>query len=285
MTDTSETQNMRIRIPTLESVGIAIPNDEYDSTQDRCYVRKEHPKANVDVWHTAWSGPLHKATTIPYFCPSGWRRFALKVDMPRSFWENSSNMYHGTDPINIPAILQQGFRTTQCQHAGKAAYLTPSIRYAGHPRYAKIYHMDGFYYQFILQVRVENRCVKHWKEAVAQGPGFHKVTLPPPEPAPEGRPKPPRAHAGTDCETMNVGDRERIDRNFESNEHLEFLYMSEKEHVTAADGLVVTGIMVRCLAENPIGRAENSWWLYWCRLVAEETPPETFLNEDFVVHR
>ena len=42
----------------------------------------------------------------------------------------------------------------------KAVFLTPSIKYAGHPRYARVEKVGKLYVQLVLQARVKKRGVK-----------------------------------------------------------------------------------------------------------------------------
>lgn len=199
---------------------------------------------------------------------------ALNVHMPKEFWDSSSNMYHGVDPANINSIVQNGFRPAQCQHRGKAAYLTPSIRYAAHPRYARVCKRGGLYYQFVLQVRVRSDAITHWKDAVVAKRESQLIFQ-----QRRGEEAVAGEYIDTESETMCVGDIEKIDDNFSDNNNMEFLYFSEKPYVTPSDGLVVTGIMVRCLSSDPIGAKENTWWLYWASVVGGAgKDPSAFLR-------
>lgn len=269
MADTANTRNSSITKADVKSIGVGLDDDEFAPEHDRAYVRMDDPQANTTIWKTAWKGCLKEHDFIPYFCPAGWRRFSIinKKTNPHlndHFWQNSSTMYHGTGPNCIPDILRNGFVPAKCQHAGKAVYLTPSIRYAAHPRYARVVKRNGLYFQVILQCRVLNSKLTHWKQAVAAG-GGHQVI--------EGTPLPTG-------ETMGCTDDENIDNN-RGNDSMEFLWNSDSR-VTAADGLLVHGIMVRCLSIDPIGAPENSWWLAWAKTVANGDP-EQFLRNGYVL--
>jgi len=255
MADTDATKNSEITKTDLFGLGIALHSSKYNPGFNRIYVRPSHPRANQTMNETTWSGSLSSESALDYFCPSGWRRFALNVNPSQAFWKSSSTMYHGLDPQNVRAIIKHGFAPNQCQHGSKAVYLTPSIRYAAHPRYARVYKRNGKYFQVVLQVRVANSQVKHWKEVAqaAKEAGSIKIS----------------GIVGNGSETMHVENKESIDDNFPDNFSMEFLHLSNKAHVTAADGLLVTGIMVRCLDTDPIGEKHNSWWLHWAEMRKE----------------
>ena len=66
--------------------------------------------------------------------------------------------YHGTKRENLLSILEHGLRTSETGlylRAGeKAAYLSPSIEYAAHPRFANVWKYKGKYIQTVLQLRI-----------------------------------------------------------------------------------------------------------------------------------
>jgi len=276
--DTQATLNDDIEFEDLNKLGVKLTTDQYDRSQNRTYVRMEHPEANRTMHRTAWRGCLSQTAEIPYHCPSGWCRYASKVRMTANFWASSSNMYHGTDPRYIQPIIEKGFRPTKCQHARPAVYLTPSIRYAAHPRYARILQIGRLYYQVVLQVRVLNHVVKSWKEAAVAGASQNLVwtSLDPIQGS---------TSIGSGSETMSVGESEKIDDNFPDNQNMEFLYETDEPYVTPKLGLVVTGVLIRCLAQDPIGMPENSWWLYWARdpdVNDSDSSPEDWLRSNFL---
>lgn len=128
-------------------------SDRFASEFDKSYVTVDHPRVNQDRWATAWRGSLAgRSGSQSYFCPSGWRRFSLGVSIDETFFKDSSIMYHGTAGKNVGPIVRDGFNPRECQHGAKAVYLTPSIRYAQHPRYARVYKAGGHYFQIILEV-------------------------------------------------------------------------------------------------------------------------------------
>lgn len=123
---------------------------------------------NKDTTHTYWRGGNPGTTRfVPYYCPTSWLRFSLSVPaaMPGD-WQQWRILYHGTKAENVHKILQNGFWARKCQHDCKAVYLTPSILYAAHPRYARVYHTphkrkpEGRRYtQFVLEVRVHEAMI------------------------------------------------------------------------------------------------------------------------------
>ncbi len=206
---------------------VRIESDRYAKQFDRFYLTSNHPRINQSRWRTAWEGKLPGRDGESYFCPSGWRRFSLKVSFDQEFFKRSSVMYHGTAGRNIGPIVRDGFIPRECQHGAKAVYLTPSIRYAAHPRYARIYKADGHYYQVALEVRVVNEMLTSFKG-----------------------------------ETMKVFDRYQIDPNFKDNNGMEFLFKSD-EVVQTAGGIAVTGIMMRVSKQDPLLLPESGWWTCW----------------------
>lgn len=136
-------------------------------------------------------------------------------------------MYHGTQGRNVAPIIRNGFLPNQCQHDCKAVYLSPSIVYASHPRYARVYQHGDRYYQIVLQVRVLNEKI------------YSEV----------------HAFVG---ETMAVGGKFEIDEHFPQNQNLEFLYKSDT--AVGSEGIIVTGIMMRCCTQDPLLLTECQWW-------------------------
>lgn len=212
---------------------------------DKFFVEPTHPLRGSSRWHMSWVGEL-KGTSdgCGYFCPSGWRRFSLDASESlksaaasclgtsneKAFFSNSSIMYHGTSGKNVLSIIKDGFRPNECQHGVKAVYLSPSIRYTAHPRYAKVYKScDGHYFQIALEVRVHNELVKSFKG-----------------------------------ETMQVNNDFQIDPNFRDNNGMEFLFEHNGPRATGQDGLVVTGIMMRCAGKtDPLELPGSEWWTCW----------------------
>lgn len=61
---------------------------------------------------------------------------------------------------------------------------------------------------------------------------------------------------------MQVHDKYQIDPNFENNNGMEFLFKSNS-NVQSDDGLIITGLMVRVLDEDPMDMDMSKWWTCW----------------------
>ena len=130
------------------------------------------------------------------------------------------------------------------QHDCHAAYFSPSIAYCSHPRYARVYVADRggkrTYWQVVVETRVDES----------------------------------RVDSGKSDETMVVGATTVIDPNYPGNKHIEFLVKAGPAMVRAGhryvrpeDGVVVTGLMVRVLEEDPMDLPENAWWAAWAEVL------------------
>ena len=199
---------------------------EFEPEYDRFYLRFSESKELSHEHDTFWSGEL-AGRDYPYFCPGGWRRFSLKIQASfdnDEFWKDSTIMYHGTDPKFVAPIVEHGFRPQECQHGMTCVYLSPSIIYAAHPRYARVIEHRDYYFQIVLEVRVKTSLI-----------------------------------SGFVGETMAVGEKFVIDPNFKDNSSMEFLFKALR-HVNAEDGLVTTGVMMRCVDIDPQKLPESEWW-------------------------
>jgi len=133
---------------------------------------------------------------------------------------------------------------------------------------------------------VKNDCVCKWNEASEikekSGKGYTQV-----EDREAG------STVGSGSETMCCNDEILIDANLPDNHRMEFLFVSNKRYVTQQDGIVVTGIMVRCLSENPILMPESQWWLRWVNMIICEKDPSSvatstaqdYLRNRYVINR
>ncbi|CAF1418472.1 unnamed protein product, partial [Rotaria sordida] len=113
-----------------------------------------------------WSNPINQDGK-PYYCPSGWIRFGVKVAKDdKEFdanWDNWYVAYHGTRGENASKILTSGLRvsTAGCFYSDgiSQVYVSPSIEYCGHPRYAFPWKQttkngEVRWYQLVFQCRV-----------------------------------------------------------------------------------------------------------------------------------
>lgn len=205
----------------------------WNKTYTRGYCTDKCTKRNETALHTYWKGRLVSSPErFPYFVPSTWFRLSLHVDGTsiadwNSHWHT---LYHGTRSQNIHKIIENGFRVRECQHGFPALYLSPSIHYSSHPRYARVVVHNGIFFQFVLEVRVDIRKVLPIKKR----------------------------------ETLEAGVKGDIDSNFPNNEDLEFLLKtSEGKFLKPLDGVVVTGVMVRKTNYDPALLLSSWWWCKW----------------------
>ena len=175
----------------------------------------------------------------PYYCPNGWRRFAVDVGMNGEEFEKAYDdwhvAYHGTDIQNAHKILSGGLRANHdlnfIQSHEAAVYISPSIEYSGHPRYAKLRNKNDKYFQMVLMLRVRPTLLfqKHYGTVGSSNP-----------------------------------KNPRIDPNF-SNEELEWVVKwPPGEMIGTTDGILVYGLMFRVTETNPKELAEldkNKWWV------------------------
>jgi len=221
----------------FQHVGININEISLNPQYDRAYCSAKCKQAGKLRMHSSWTGNWHgaKAKIIPYYCPIGWRRFSVvakDVD-----FENSVTVYHGTRPSLIEKICKNGLLCRKCQHEVSAAYVSPSIMYCAHPRYARIVEMrfmgtdQVVYAQFVMELRVNLSVLETWSKR----------------------------------ETLSAGSAETIDPNFPENNGLELLLRKEPSgsYVSGEDGVHVTGVMVRVIDHDPFDDAEAWWWTKW----------------------
>eukprot|EP00854_Cymbomonas_tetramitiformis_P004921 gene4921-6003_t len=191
---------------------------------------------------TFWTGALkdgrHRGG-IPYFCPTGWTRFSLNVCADHEFdqrYDHWGYVYHGTKSKHVGSILTSGIRgsaTGMC-YCGKdesAVYTSPSIEYAGHPRYARvdINPETRKWVQVVLQCRVDPHAI--WKKkSETMGATAAGITIDP-----------------------NIG-----------NETMEWLIKPNYTDPATGnryirDAIVCTGIMLRLTDEHP-HNCPAYWW-------------------------
>ncbi|CAM2730169.1 unnamed protein product, partial [Rotaria socialis] len=204
----------------------------WNGQYNRGYCTENCTKINMTATHTYWKGRLASSPErFPYYVPSSWFRLSVQVDttcLP-DWGPNWHTLYHGTDPRNIHKIIENGFRVRECQHGFPALYLSPSIQYCSHPRYARVISHKSMFFQFVLEVRVDIRKLQPLKKR----------------------------------ETLEVGVKGDIDPNFPNNEDLEFLLRAQEgKFIKSCEGVVVTGVMVRKINFDP-ALLPSSWW--WCK--------------------
>jgi hypothetical protein len=154
-------------------------------------------------------------------------------------WGSWHIAYHGTRGFNAPLILASGLRESNkgCYIRGnrQAVYLSPSIEYSAHPRYARPWKKlvdDGKkhrYYQLVFQCRVNPNAVGDPKAETLLQQGNKFV-----------------------C----------IDKNFR-NEELEWVIMADnatEEYIH--NNVVCYGLMVRVIDGEPKDLPASRWWMH-----------------------
>lgn len=184
---------------------------------------------------THFSGSLDRGGE-PYFCPNGWRRYSIDVGLTGPQFEakyrNWHVAYHGTEGHIAMAILLNGIRASGqgCFIvAGQGAvYLSPSIEYSSHPRYAGVWQIKDKYVQMVLQVRVDRNLVFEKRQGTLSG----------------AQPNDPP-----------------MDSNFRNNKELEWVIKwPPGTSISSADGVLVYGIMLRVTDQHPKTLPQNAWW-------------------------
>ncbi|CAF4658046.1 unnamed protein product [Rotaria sp. Silwood1] len=186
---------------------------------------------------TYWTGSLNRAGK-PYYCPVGWTRFAIKVTKTQEEFDQLYGdyhvAYHGTKSAVASDILNNGLQGSEgCYREGLNIYLSPSIEYSAHPRYATPWQQKetGKYYQMVLQCRVNPRLVE--------------VGL-------------------IESETLLAKNAKtfQIDPNF-SNDELEWILPADKP--VGRHDLICYGLMIRITYDDPVSLPSSKWWkhVWW----------------------
>lgn len=138
----------------------------------------------------------------PYYCPKGWKRIGVQfyTNLKHDFdtvYDNWPIAYHGTKfdfslMITLSGLRASGGPSHQCVH-GEGVYLSPSIKYVAHPRYAQAIKLDldkpeqrehalkykdlynkynGKWVQLVLTCRVKPGSYRKHRETMGLGTGF-----------------------------------------------------------------------------------------------------------------
>jgi len=179
---------------------------------------------------------------ILFFLYIGWKRFGIKVaEDDKEFdarWGSWYVAYHGTASENASKILTSGLKvsTKGCFYdvGVPRVYVSPSIEYCGHPRYARPWKQakkNGqiFWYQLVFQCRVNPESVN------MIGP----ETLIPPE----------------------YKQTVKIDQNFDNHE-LEWIILGNEDEQFIKKDIVCYGLMMRMSNVDPKTLAPCGWWKY-----------------------
>ena len=174
------------------------------------------------------------------FCCSGWHRFGVKVaENGQEFdskWADWHIAYHGTQGQFATSILTSGLKvsTQGCfyEEGIPRVYVSPSIEYSAHPRYAWQWRKadkDGqiMWYQLVFQCRVNPTSV----DRVGPETLIH----------------------------TDVKSKVKVDQNFENGE-LEWVVIGKNGTEFIKDDIICYGIMMRCSKVDPDQLPASHWW-------------------------
>ena len=201
---------------------------------------KEYIWSNVsDPKGSYWKGSLDRGGK-PYFCPTGWTRYGIKVaedgDEFERKWGDWYIAYHGTRSEHASNILTSGLRvsTGGCfyEKGIPRVYVSPSIEYCAHPRYAMPWKQtkkngQTVWYQLVFQCRVNPKSI----EAICP-------------------------------ETLVIDESKGsvlIDANF-GNDELEWIILGKGGAQYIKKDIICYGLMVRTSSDDPHALQESQWW-------------------------
>ena len=204
---------------------------------------KLHPEWNRTYGRNAsfWTGKLSDGRDRgpePYYCPVGWKRHSLYVtENFETKFKGWCICYHGTKFLHGLSILLSGLKPAECAAHGPGIYVSPSIKYACHPRYSEVKRIvestreenfkAGQYVQFVLECRVDPTSIK--KKAV---------------------------------QTLGANGTV-IDSNI-SNDEIEWLIDSPNNGIAEFgnpnSSIMCTGIMMRVTDNHPGLLSDSRWW-------------------------
>ncbi|CAM4834395.1 unnamed protein product [Rotaria magnacalcarata] len=168
--------------------------------------------------------------------PLSWTRFGIKVaENENEFerkWGHWYVAYHGTKSNFADLILSSGLKTGPgCWAAGETVvYVSPSIEYCAHPRYAEPWNNpnnNGKYHQLVFQCRVNPKCLNS---------------------------------DNTRPETLLRDKNVQIDKNF-SNKELEWVIRPPSQDIQyITDDIICYGLMLRTTDGHPEQLPSSHWW-------------------------
>ncbi|CAF1232380.1 unnamed protein product [Didymodactylos carnosus] len=214
-------------------VSVRVENDDenVDNNNDR---KREN---NGIVNRAFWNGALDRGGK-PYYCPKGWVRFGIKIAKDAEEfdqrWGDWHIAYHGTGTEIASAILNSGIKPTSGRYytTRPTLYVSPSIEYCAHPRYAeplRKHNGTNKYHQLVLQCRVNPRFIDN------------------------------RTIRPETILSDKHKDRIKIDENFDNNE-LEWIIPPESQYIT--DDIICYGIMLQISDGDPAQLPSSCWWKY-----------------------
>lgn len=174
------------------------------------------------------------------FLYKGWKRFGVKVAEDEkefdSQWGEWHVAYHGTLGENATKILISGLRvsTKGCFYGDgiPRAYVSPSIEYCAHPRYARPWIQTtrqnrSCWYQLVFQCRVNPKSVdKIGPETLVKSDFKEKV---------------------------------KVDPNFDNNE-LEWVVLGKDNQEFIREDIICYGLMLRISNVDPSSLTPSAWW-------------------------
>lgn len=239
----SLTQKLREALAQMKIFFMFMGSIESLKRQQTCAEISLNPQYNriYSIGHDYWEGALNDGRdrgNQPYYCPIGWKRASLYVtdDFDGKF-KGWCICYHGTKFAYGLSILLSGLKPATIRAHGTGIYVTPSINYACHPRYAEVKLIDtkhgsrifksGKYIQYVLECRVHPDNIKKIKR-----------------------------------ETLGAHNN-NIDSNI-SNDYIEWIIDEQGKSIVDFNdpdsSIVCTGIMMRITDEHPGLLPKSQWW-------------------------
>ncbi|CAF1383711.1 unnamed protein product [Adineta ricciae] len=226
--------NANVESITLGEFGLNIEHRLMDPRWNKAY-GWEHGESGTEFWST----PINRGGR-PYFCPSGWKRFGVKVAEDgnefETKWGNWYMAYHGTQGVNASKILTSGLKVSRegCffDDGVPRVYVSPSVEYCGHPRYARPWKRTNkggqpLWYQLVFQCRVNPSSIKKiGPETLIHDQ--YKATV-------------------------------TIDPNF-SNTELEWIIIGEDAEEYIKNNIICYGLMMRVSDVDPSTLSSSKWW-------------------------
>ncbi|CAF1094550.1 unnamed protein product [Didymodactylos carnosus] len=223
------------RLPSSGTENFNVPQERMNKKWNRIYTADVQQSSDANVQRVYWEGSIDRGSK-PYFCPTGWKRYGIKVantaDEFDERWGQWCIAYHGTEDTNAAPILNSGLRANHGIHGtlGKCVYVSPSIEYSAHPRYAKVRYdpRTGKYHQMIFQCRVNPELIKIFGDTTME---------------PKWR------------------DKVQIDPHF-SNKKLEWVIEASPNGRYIKEDIICYGIMLRTSTGRPGQLPSSHWWQY-----------------------
>ncbi|CAF1324993.1 unnamed protein product [Adineta steineri] len=228
--------NADVESVTLGEFALEVEGRLMDPRWNKNYIWSSDNRAEGEYWAT----PINQGGR-PYFCPSGWKRYGIKVATDgREFdakWGTWNLAYHGTQGEYASSIITSGLKVSMrgCYYAKgiPRVYVSPSIEYCAHPRYACPWKKttkngETLWYQLVFQCRVN--------------PGSIDAITP---------------------ETILAMDNKNkvvIDRNF-TNDQLEWTILGRPNQEFIADDIICYGMMLRTSRVHPATLTPSKWWV------------------------